>query len=98
MVTVKLHVEGGGNSKVLKTACRRGFSKFIENAGLAGAMPKIVACGSRENAYESFKISHAHEDGIAMLLVDAERPVTAAGPWEHLNTPIDKLGAPRRCY
>ena len=83
-MSVALYVEGGGDSKALKTACRRGFSKFIENAGLAGRMPRIVACGSRENAYDDFKTAHVAGDS-AMLLVDAEGPVTASGPWRHLK-------------
>ena len=84
MVSIKLYVEGGGDSRILKTACRRGFSKFIEQAGAAGRMPSIVACGSRENAYQSFRKACASGE-YAMLLVDAEEPVTAVGPWEHLK-------------
>ena len=85
MVSVTLYVEGGGDSAALKRACRKGFRKFIEKAGLIGSMPKIVACGSRGNAYQSFCIAHASEKGPAMLLVDAEEPVTASGPWQHLK-------------
>ena len=93
MVGVKLYVEGGGDAKPLKTACRNGFSEFLKKAGLAGSMPRIVACGSRENAYHSF--CTAVENGEpAMLLVDSESPVSAASqketpsqwkPWRHLN-------------
>lgn len=52
----KLYVEGGGDSKTLKTACRKGFRSFLGKAGLTGRLPRIVAGGSRRNAYESFKI------------------------------------------
>lgn len=85
MVSIKLYVEGGGDSKHLKTQCRRGFSKFIERAGLEGRMPRIVACGGREKAYDSFKT--ALEDGtvVPMLLVDAEEPVTLSDSWQHLS-------------
>ena len=87
MVSVQIYVEGGGSSKALKTACRRGFRKFIENAGLTGPMPpKVVACGSRGNAYQSFQKAHTSGNVDAMLLVDAEGPVTAAGSWQHLKT------------
>ena len=48
-------------------------------------MPRIVACGSRRNAYESFEAAHASQDGDAMLLVDAEATVTSQGPWQHLK-------------
>ncbi len=82
---MKLYVEGGGDSKTLKAACRRGFSKFIEKAGLAGLMPSIVACGSRGNTYRNFRTAHANQREPAMLLVDAEGPVTASGAWQHLK-------------
>jgi hypothetical protein len=32
---VKLYVEGGGDSAVLRTACREGFTRFITRAGIA---------------------------------------------------------------
>ncbi len=87
-MSIKLYVEGGGSSKALKRACRKGFRIFIEKAGLQGRMPKIVASGSRKNAYEDFEKKHdhaAHEDVSALLLVDAEGPVGEAEPWQHLK-------------
>ncbi len=60
-MSIKLYVEGGGDSKTLKTAYRKGFRIFIEKAGLEGRMPSIVACGRRESAYEDF--AKRHEDG-----------------------------------
>ena len=84
-MSFKLYVEGGGDRAELRTACRRAFTKFIEKAGAAGRMPRIVACGSRQNAYDSFKTAHVEEGAGAMLLVDAEAPVTSQGPWQHLN-------------
>ena len=84
MVSASLYVEGGGDSKSLKTACRRGFRKFIENAGAAGGVSNIVACGSRGNAYRSF--SKALSASVnALLLVDAEGSVTAQGAWQYLK-------------
>ena len=85
MVSIKLYVEGGGESKTLKTACRKGFRSFLEKAGLTGSLPRMVACGSRQNAYDSFKTAHAHGDETVLLLVDAEGPVTADGAWQHLQ-------------
>ena len=74
-MSIKLYVEGGGDSKELKARCRRGFRKFIEKAGLEGRMPRIVACGGRQNAYDSF-VAALDVEGpmgpIPMLLVDAE--------------------------
>ena len=83
-MTVKLYVEGGGDSKVLRSQCRKGFRTFFEKAGLAGKMPSVVACGSRGEAYRDFKTAHGHSQS-AMLLVDAEGPVTTPGPWQHLK-------------
>ena len=85
-MSVKLFVEGGGNSKVLKTACRRGFSIFIEKAGAKDRMPRIVASGSRDQAYDQFKTAHVQQNEVAMLLVDAEGPVTSADSWQHLES------------
>ena len=85
-MSVTIYVEGGGDSSGLRAACRRGFSKFIEQAGLTGNMPKIVACGSRQNAYDSFMTKALSGGKAAMLLVDYEDPVTSQGPWLHLGT------------
>ena len=89
---VKLYVEGGGDTAALRTACREGFAKFLEQAGLKGRMPRIVACGSRRDAYESFCASIKMGEP-AFLLVDSEAPVAAQHqegqpdawlPWQHL--------------
>ena len=83
-MSVQLFVEGGGNTRALRAACRNGFRKFIENAGLADNMPQIVPCGPRGDAYNDFRTAHAAGEAV-MLLVDAEEPVTTQGPWQHLN-------------
>ena len=51
---VKLYVEGGGDSQLLRTACRQGFAEFLGKAGLAGRMPRVVAGGSRSSTYDMF--------------------------------------------
>jgi Domain of unknown function (DUF4276) len=99
---VKLFVEGGGETHALKTRCREGFSSFLEKAGIS-KKPRIVACGSRKNAFDSY--CTALENGeSAFLLVDAESPVDPkfqSGkddtwlPWSHLNGRTgDKWGKP----
>jgi hypothetical protein len=92
-VTIKLFVEGGGDSRVLKTACREGFAEFLLKAGLGGNMPRIVACGSRRAAFEDFCTAISNSQR-ALLLVDSETPVdskhqkgddnTLWKPWSHL--------------
>ena len=87
MVTVKVYVEGGGDDLALHTKCRKGFRVFLENAGFKGRMPRIVACGSRADAYDSFCTALNIEgvDQFPILLVDGEAPVTSA-PWLHVKT------------
>lgn len=94
---IVLYVEGGGDSDSLHVECRRAFSSFLEKAGLAGKMPRIVACGSRDDAYDKFKTACCRSTSgcIPLLLVDSEESVSdeySAGtdcrkwrPWEHLK-------------
>ena len=84
---VKLFVEGGGDDDSLKTECRRGFAKLLEKGGLAGRMPRIVACGGRQRAYDRFSTELAARDPATapMLLVDSEDPVLrGTSPWAHV--------------
>lgn len=88
---MKLYVEGGGDTAALRAACREGFTNFITEAGIK-KRPRVVACGGRRDAYESFftAITQGEE---AMLLVDSEDPVASQHqsgepnqwlPWGHL--------------
>lgn len=81
---VRVFVEGGGHDNELNRSCRRGFAQFFRNAGLTGSMPKVISCGSREDAYDRFR-SEIPRNPTVMLLVDSEGPVSAQGPWQHLN-------------
>ena len=90
---MKLYVEGGGDASVLKTSCREGFTQFVTKAGLT-KRPRVVACGSRGDAYDSFRIAIRNGDD-AMLLVDSEDAVSGLCqqgankslwlPWAHLR-------------
>ena len=82
----KLFVEGGGDNEALKTECRRAFRKLLSKAGFKNRMPRIVACGSRKNAYKQFctALTNASSGDVAVLLVDAEAPVTVPSPWAHV--------------
>jgi len=87
-VNVRIYVEGGGeHNKARDTECRRGFREFFRKAGLEGRMPKVVACGGRGGAYDSFRTSHenAGNDDFPILLVDSEAPVAGVDPWEHVR-------------
>jgi hypothetical protein len=86
LVTVKICVEGGGDSKELKIRYRQGFRKLIEKAGFRGRMPRIAACGGRNAAFDHFKTSvESRMASYSILLVDSEDPIAdEIGPWEHL--------------
>lgn len=92
MVEFKLYVEGGGKSKALRSECRDGFSSFLKKSK-PERLPRIVACGSREEAYDRFCTAIA-QGQKAFLLVDSETPVAAKhmtgaqedwNSWEHLR-------------
>ena len=81
-----IYLEGGGG-KDLNARCREGFRKLLESCGFTKRMPKLTACGSRNSAYDDFKIAHAHASGndYVALLVDSEDPVVdITNPWDHL--------------
>ncbi|MFH0967906.1 MAG: DUF4276 family protein [Methanobacteriota archaeon] len=77
MVTVRIFVEGGGDSKELKSRCREGFRKLLENSGFQGRMPGFVACGGRNKAFDMFCTSTLgdRDQMRSFLLVDSEDPV-----------------------
>lgn len=83
---VILYVEGGGDSENLQERCRRGFRQFLIKAGFTGRLPRIVACGSRNNTYKSFctSLKKRRTDEFPILLVDAEAAVENP-PWAHLK-------------
>ena len=85
-MSVTLYVEGGGDRASLRANCRKAFRSFVRRAGAEGRMPKIIASGSRNEAYDDFKAAHAQGIVTAMLLVDAEEEVTVSGAWEHLRS------------
>ena len=93
---VQLYVEGGGNRSFLNAQCRRAFQAFFRKAGLEGNLPKVFACGSRQETYKDFcdALDAAQDDEFIVLLVDSEGPVAeGAGPWLHLKN-RDKWGKP----
>jgi len=82
-----IYIEGGGDSNQLRSLCRKGFRKLIENCGFTGYMPRLVACGGRDSAFDDFKIAHVNKsnsDYVAML-IDSEDPLKYSDAWEHLK-------------
>ncbi len=74
-MSARVFVEGGGDRRS-QTACRKAFSTFFGR--LLGDFPKprIVASGSRNQAYADFSRSLTDDLGsFPVLLVDSEGPV-----------------------
>lgn len=83
-----MYVEGGGDhNHALSTLCRRGFKEFFEKAGLKGRLPRVIASGGRQQAYNDFRtaLANAKENETPLLLVDSEAPVSQPGVWAHLK-------------
>ena len=89
-MSAEIYLEGGGDSREGKIRCREGFRKLLEKCGFRGRMPGLVACGSRNSAYDDFALAHAraHAAGTDYvgLLIDSEEPVANIGEtWNHLR-------------
>lgn len=83
-----LYVEGGGDSKELHARCREGFRKLLESCGFTGRMPRIVACGGRDAAFEDFRTAQAKRQSpdFLALLIDSELPLANLdSTWQHLS-------------
>ena len=97
-MSVRIFIEGGGDTAQLKNRCREAFRKLFENCGFRGRMPKLSAVGTRANAFDRFKtaLSDSGDTDFAMMLVDSEDPVdNIESTWEHLaNRPDDQWQRP----
>ena len=100
-MSVALYVEGGGDDKDLKSECRRGFAKLLANMGFKGRLPKIVACGPRNDAYDDFRTALGQGLRHPIMLIDSEdlvnetnAPNNPSGAWNHL-TACDKWQRPK---
>lgn len=81
-----IYIEGGGNTAHLCSELRKGFKALFENAGFGGRLPKVVASGSRNEAFSDFNtalLSKAQDEKI-LLLVDSEDIVEQATKWGHV--------------
>jgi hypothetical protein len=82
-----IYIEGGGDTRQLHSELRQGFKSLFESSGLKGRLPKVVACGSRNDAYHDFKIAFLSKDvnEKVLLLVDSEDLVGSSTKWEHVK-------------
>jgi hypothetical protein len=86
VVKIHIYVEGGGDQNLTLTKCRRGFSQFFKKI-VTHCQPKIIACGSRVQAYNRFCTALVqYPDVFCILLVDSEAPVADdRNSWTHLK-------------
>ena len=87
---IELFVEGGGDQRATKDAFRDALGKFLgplrKLARSKGIHWHINACGGRQATFSAFCSAAAGNPAVFnVLLVDAESPVAAAGPWVHLK-------------
>lgn len=92
MKEIRIYVEGGGD-KDSKAAIRAAFSQFLDEYRLRARSRRlrwdVIACGSRESAYEKFiDAEDQHGDAFNVLLVDSEGPVQGTAR-QHL-TRVDR--------
>jgi hypothetical protein len=85
-VSVSVFVEGGGPQRMTQTACRKAFRLFFEKVLGDRPKPRIVASGSRDEAYRDFSRSLENDpDTFPVLLVDSEDAVTRNSATAHLR-------------
>lgn len=84
-MSILLYVEGGGSKGKVNTDCRKAFQSFIKRAGVNQSV-RVVACGSRGDAFNSFEREHRRGGQQAVLLIDADSPVTTQSPWQHIQS------------
>jgi hypothetical protein len=83
---IRIYVEGGGN-KDGKGAVRQGMARLLASLpSLADEhRPRVIACGSREDTFDSFQTARrSHPEALNLLLVDAELAVHGE-PRSHLQ-------------
>ena len=106
-MSVTVYVEGGGDRAQLQAQCRKGFQELLEKAKFGDRLPRVVACGARNDAFRDFKTAlrkrvEREDDEYPILLVDSEYPVAddnqpdanPSGAWRHHSGPPDHWTRP----
>jgi hypothetical protein len=100
-VNAYIYIEGGAqgaDSKFLKIRCQEAFHNLLERMSYQGRMPRLVACGGREDVYERFSIEHSLRTAAYVAMwIDSEEPVAdLETAWTHLErvTTVGRLVRP----
>jgi hypothetical protein len=91
LVSTYIYIEGGGageDSKEIDIRCREGFRRLLENCGFGAQkrMPRLIACGSRDAAFNAFQIAQQANLGhFVAMWIDSEEPLANFdAAWTHL--------------
>ncbi|MEO5378458.1 MAG: DUF4276 family protein [Magnetococcus sp. DMHC-6] len=92
MVNIRILAEGGGERGMprrgLDTEMRQAFKTFIKKSGIPEERFRVMACGSRDQAFKMFQsaLNKENPNEYPLLLVDSEDPVLPNdGAWTHLK-------------
>jgi Domain of unknown function (DUF4276) len=86
---VRIYCEGGGASNSTKDLLRKGMNEFLRELKNIARSNRIrwdlIACGSRQDAYEDFvRALKTFPGAFNVLLVDSDLPVNPP-TWRHLK-------------
>lgn len=85
-MSARVFLEGGGPTRETQSRCREAFERLFKNAGFAGRMPRLTACGGRSSAFDDFKTAHKPNSGFIAMLIDSEDAVIdPEKTWAHLK-------------
>ncbi len=93
-----IYIEGGGDTKSLHSELRRGFQELFKNLGFTNRLPRVVACGSRNDTFRDFTIAFKKkkEGEQVLLLVDSEDIITKSNSkWDFVKN-RDKWDKPEK--
>jgi hypothetical protein len=87
---IRIYLEGGGDGSESKADIRKGFGEFLANLRDSARVKRIkwsiIACGSRNSAYDDFLTAQkTHPKAFNFLLVDSEGEILDSSPWEYLR-------------
>jgi hypothetical protein len=87
VVGVRLVIEGGGAGSEADAELRRNMSAFLKTVLPNSNSPRIVAAGSRGDAYKTFLlVVKDNPNHFVMLVVDSEDEVSHKhNVWQHLQ-------------
>ncbi|MHB1156605.1 MAG: DUF4276 family protein [Phycisphaerales bacterium] len=87
-MSVRIYIEGGGDSKEQGIRLQRAFTKLFERMDFQGRMPSPRWGGGRDQTFDKFKTAHQvyNAQNFVAMLLDSEDPVSdIEATWEHLK-------------